>query len=93
MNTILYILKQHKEELFKKYLLRSMALYGSCSRGEENKDSDVKVRVEMSKSDARAFINLSYELETIVKCKIELVSKNGMKERYMKSIANDLLYV
>ena len=86
-------MKKHKEEFFKKYSLGSMSLYGSFSRGEETKDSDVDVMVEMSKSDARAFINLSYELGTIVKRKIELVSKNGMKERYMKSIAYDLLYV
>lgn len=93
MNTIIHILKQHKEELFKKYPIRSMALYGSFSRGEETIDSDVDVMVEMSISDASAFINLSHELETIVNRKIDLVSKNGVKERYMRSIENDLLYV
>ena len=70
-----------------------MALFGSYSRGEETKDSDVDVMVELSKPDARAFLNLSYELEEIIKQKVDLVSKNGVKERYMRAIENDLLYV
>lgn len=93
MNAIVQLLKQHKEELFKKYPLKSMALFGSYSRGEEKMDSDVDVMVELSKPDSRAFLNLSYELEAIIKRKIDLVSKGGVKERYMKAIENDLLYV
>ena len=93
MNAIIQILKQHKEELFKKYPLKSIALFGSYSRGEETKESDVDVMVELSIPDTRAFINLSHELETIVNRKVDLVLKNGVKERYMSSIENDLLYV
>lgn len=70
-----------------------MALFGSYSRGEETRDSDIDVMVELTRPDARAFINLSHELEKIVKQKIDLVSKNGVKERYMKAIEKDLLYV
>lgn len=93
MSTVIQILQQHKEELFKKYPLKSMALFGSYSRGEETIDSDIDVMVELSRPDARAFINLSHELEAIVKGKIDLVSKNGVKERYMRSIEKDLQYV
>jgi len=93
MNPIIQILQQHKEELFKKYPLKSMALFGSYSRGEETKDSDVDVMVELSEPNARAFINLSYELAEIVQKKVDLVSKGGVKERYMRAIKNDLLYV
>ena len=60
---------------------------------QQHKDSDIDVMVELSRADARAFINLSHELEEIVKRKIDLVSGNGVKERYMKTIEKDLLYV
>jgi uncharacterized protein len=93
MNGIIQILQENKAELFKKYPIKTMALFGSYSRGEETPESDVDVMVELSRPDARAFINLSYELEKIVHRKIDLVSKNGVKERYMKSIEKDLLYV
>ena len=91
MSGIIQLLQQHKEEFFKKYSIKTMALFGSYSRGEETKDIDVMV--ELNNPDARAFINLSYELAEIVKQKIDLVSKNGVKERYMKAIEKDLLYV
>jgi predicted nucleotidyltransferase len=93
MNAIIQILQQHKEELFKKYPLKSMALFGSYSRGEETPDSDVDVMVELILPDGMAFIRLSHELEEIIKIKVDLVSKGGIKERYMKAIENDLLYV
>ncbi len=93
MNVIIQILQENKAQLFKKYPIKTMALFGSYSRGEETPESDVDVMVELSRPDARAFINLSYELEKIVHRKIDLVSKNGVKERYMRSIEKDLLYV
>jgi hypothetical protein len=37
-------------------------------------------------TDSMAFINLSYELEEIIKRKVDLVSKGGMKERYMRQL-------
>ena len=33
MSTVIQILQQHKEELFKKYPLKSMALFGSYNGG------------------------------------------------------------
>ena len=93
MNPIVQILQQHKAELFKKYPLKSMALFGSYSRGEENSESDVDVMVELTIPDGMAFIRLSHELENIINRKVDLVSKGGVKERYMRVIENDLLYV
>ncbi|MES2003618.1 MAG: nucleotidyltransferase domain-containing protein [Bacteroidota bacterium] len=93
MNEVLHILQQHKEALFKKYPLKSMALFGSYSRGEQTEDSDVDVMVELNMPDVRAFINLHYELERIAKKKIDLVSRGGVKDRYFKIIEKDILYV
>jgi len=39
------------------------------------------------------FIDLAYEIENIVGLKVDLVSKNGIKERYFQSIQTDLIYV
>lgn len=93
MNDILHILKQHKEELFKKYPIKSMAIFGSYSRGEQTQDSDVDVMVELFVPDATAFIKLHHELESIAKKKVDLVSRGGVKERYLKVIEKDIRYV
>jgi len=79
--------------LLNKYPLKSMALFGSYSRADYNIYSDVDVMVELSTPDAVAFINLGYELERLVQKKVDVISKNGLKERHMKAIEKDLLYV
>ncbi len=93
MNEVLDTLKANKEILFNKYPLKSIALFGSYSRGDSDSSSDVDVMVELTIPDARAFIDLSYELEELFQKKVDIVSKNGMKERYMKVIEKDLQYV
>ena len=93
MNDVLHTLKANKEKLFTKYPLKSMALFGSFSRGDNNAASDIDVMVELTTPDARAFIDLGYELEELFQKKVDVVSKNGLKERYMKAIENDLQYV
>lgn len=93
MNNVLQILKEHKQELMEKYPIKSLGLFGSYSRGDYNEDSDIDIMVELSEPAALAFIQMSYELEDIFQKKVDLVSKNGIKPRYMKFIEKDLQYV
>ena len=93
MSGIIKILQQHKEELFKKYPIKTMALFGSYSRGEETPESDVDVMVELSGPIGIRFIGLSYEIEKLLCKKVDLVSKRGIKPGYLASIEPDLIYV
>lgn len=90
---ILSQLTQAKPVLSKHYPIRSMALFGSVSRGEDKSDSDVDILVEFSQPAGMQFIHLAYELERILQKKVDLVSKNGIKEAYFKEIQPDLIYV
>ncbi|MBX2889690.1 MAG: nucleotidyltransferase family protein [Saprospiraceae bacterium] len=90
---ILSKLAQAKPALSKNYPIRSMALFGSVSRGEDVSDSDVDILVEFSQPAGMQFIHLAYELERILQKKVDLVSKNGIKEAYFKEIQPDLIYV
>ncbi|MEO7265434.1 MAG: nucleotidyltransferase family protein [Ferruginibacter sp.] len=93
MNSVLEILKAHKQELFSEYPIKSLALFGSFSRGDFNETSDVDIMVEMSEPKAFAFIDLSYALENILQRKVDLVSKNGIKEKYYNYLEKDIQYV
>lgn len=93
MSTVIQILQQHKEELFNKYPLKSMALFGSYSRGEETVDSDVDVMVELAGPIGIRFLNLNYEIENLLNKKVDLVSKRGIKPGYFAFIEPDLIYV
>ena len=40
------ILAEHKEELYQKYKIKEIGIFGSFVRGEESKESDVDIVVE-----------------------------------------------
>ena len=86
-------LSNHKKRLFNDYPIKSMAIFGSYSRREQNDSSDIDILVEFSDKIGIRFIDLAYDLENIVGSKVDLVSKKGIKEKYLKSIDSDLIYV
>ena len=93
MSDILKILKEHKQELFKKYPIQSLALFGSYSRGDYKENSDIDVLVEFTHPVGMEFISLSHELEDILNKEVDLVSKPAIKPKYLKYIEADLQYV
>lgn len=91
--TILSLLKNRKDALFIRFHLKNMALFGSYSRNDFNNESDVDILVEFDKTPGFEFIDLADELESLLKTKVDLVSRNGIKPKYFKSIEKDLIYV
>jgi len=87
------ILSNHKDHLFTDYPIKSLAIFGSYSRNEQNKKSDLDIIVEFNGKIGIRFIDLADELEDLVGFRIDLVSKNGIKEKYYQSISSDLIYV
>jgi predicted nucleotidyltransferase len=86
-------LKNNKAKLSSKYGLSYIAIFGSYGRGQQTNDSDVDILVDFDKPIGIEFIDLAYELEEILKVKVDLVSKNGIKPNYFKNIENELIYV
>ncbi len=93
MDDILKTLKKHKKQLFNKYPIESLALFGSYSRGDYNENSDIDVLVEFRYPVGMQFISLCHELEDIFHKKVDLVSKPAIKPKYLQFIEPDLQYV
>jgi predicted nucleotidyltransferase len=93
LQEIKYSLSNHKSRLFQDYPIKSMAIFGSYSRREQNEASDLDILVEFSDGIGIRFIDLAEELEKIVGFKVDLVSKNGIKEKYLSLIDSELIYV
>lgn len=87
------ILKSHKKHLFANYPIRSIAIFGSFARNAQTDKSDLDLLVEFNDQIGIRFIDLADEVEKIVGFKVDLVSKNGIKESYFKAINSDLIYV
>lgn len=86
-------LSNHKKRLFSDYPIKSMAIFGSYARKEQNEAIDLDILVEFSDRIGIRFIDLADDIENIVGFKVDLISKKGIKEKYLKSIDSDLIYV
>ena len=93
LSDIKNILENHKQTLYDKYSIKSMAIFGSYARKEQNAQSDLDLIVEFNDKIGVRFIDLADEIEKITGEKVDLVSKNGIKEKYYKAIQSDLVYV
>ena len=93
LNDILSALRGERERLFTKHALTSMAVFGSAARGEQHPDSDVDIMVEFDTSKDYDFLDLAEELQKLLKRKVDLVVRKGVRPWYMESIERDLCYV
>ena len=87
------ILQQLKPELMSKYGISTLGLFGSIVRDDFTDQSDIDIVVSFSKPIGSDFITLAYELEEKLNRKVDLVSINGIKPRYMEVIKPEILYV
>ncbi len=73
--------------------VRALALFGSVARGDASSKSDVDILVDFdAKKGLFAFIDLKNHLEKLLKCKVDLVTKNALhpalKSKILKEAKN-----
>jgi predicted nucleotidyltransferase len=86
-------LAAHKGQIFQQYNLKNLAIFGSYARNEQKRSSDLDILVEFKSPIGVEFIDLANYLEQLLRIKVDLVSKNGIKQKYLREIKNDLKYV
>ena len=91
---ILRILRIKKQELQKKYPISELALFGSYARGDFNEQSDIDILIDFSERiDSFDYIRIAHEFEDTFQHKIDLVSRKGIKLRYLPYLNKDLIHV
>ena len=79
--------------LKKTYHVEKIGVFGSFSRGEETKSSDIDVLIEFSKPISMfRFIELEEFLSKILGRKVDLVSKKALKPRIKEQILREVRY-
>ncbi len=90
---ILQILKAKKPELEKKYPISELGLFGSYARGDYNEKSDIDILVDFNGRIGIEFISLTHEPEDLfLTKKVDLVSRKGIKERYLPFVEKSLIH-
>ena len=78
---VLRTLAEHKEEI-RRLGVKSLAIFGSVSRGEATRESDVDVLVEFSVPVGLfRFIDVKEYLESILGRKVDLVTPNALRHQ------------
>ncbi len=93
LDNIKKTLQNNKLILVKKYGIKDLAIFGSYARNEQNQESDIDILVDFKNPVGIEFIDLAEELEQLLKLKVDLVSKKGLKKEYFTSIMSELQYV
>jgi uncharacterized protein len=93
ISEIKLLLQSNKQDLMRKYNLKSLALFGSFARDEATENSDVDILVEFDKPIGLDFVLLADQLEEILGVKVDLVTPNSIKPQMFEYIKRDLLYV
>ena len=90
---ILKKLKELKPKLYKDYSVTEIGLFGSFSDDSYTDSSDIDILVELEKPIGWKFFSLEIYLEGLFGRKIDLVTKNALKEQIKKSILNQVKYI
>ena len=84
---ILNKLRELKPILSKEYAVKRIGLFGSFANNSADQNSDIDLLVELDKPIGWKFFSLEIYLEKVFGRKIDLVTKNALKEQ----IKNDIL--
>ncbi len=88
------ILRNHKEELYRKYSVTKIGVFGSIVRGEQRRRSDIDILVEFEKvPDLLKFINLERYLSRLLKKKVDLVRKEAIRPELKEKILSETVYL
>lgn len=91
--TVLDILRMHKEQILKEFPVRQIALFGSLARQEQTGESDVDILVDVDPSIGLKFMTLADRLQEILHCKVDLVSRRGIKPSLLQVIEKESINV
>lgn len=83
-----------KPVLEKRYLVNSIGLFGSVVRSDfSERTSDIDILVDFKEPVGMEFIELGDYLEKMLNRKVDLVSKKGVKQKYLRKIESEIIYV
>ncbi|MGE3801188.1 MAG: nucleotidyltransferase family protein [Candidatus Kapaibacterium sp.] len=90
---ILKRLEEVRNDLFQRYPLTALGLFGSYARENQNDESNIDIIVEFSQPVGFEIVDLAIELESTLGASVDLVSRNGIRDRILAHIEKQIIYV
>jgi len=88
------ILQDHKAALKDEYGVIEIGLFGSYTKGNQKKTSDVDILVEFEKAiDFFTFVHLKNHLSDLLGANVDLVIKKALKPKIGERILSETVYI
>ena len=72
----------------------SIRVFGSVARGEADSESDVDFVVDMERDrDLFEFANLRADLEELLRCSVDLVELDGLKDSMRSRVTSEAVHL
>lgn len=88
---VLTLIEQNRDTI-RKLGVRRLGLFGSCVRNEATAESDLDFVVEFSEKTFDAYMDLKSFLETLFRCRVDLVTVSAIKPRLLPIIQREAVY-
>lgn len=88
------IIRSHTKDLKQTYHIKNIGIFGSIARGDSHKSSDIDILVELSQPVSFFdFVDIEDYLKKILKRKVDVVTKNALKQSVKDDILAETVYV
>lgn len=86
------ILSTQKHSLYNRYQLTALGIFGSYARGEQTEASDVDILVDYEIAPTFVdLVELRDYLSEIFDLKVDVVTKNGLKDRIRDRVLAEII--
>lgn len=86
------VIAKHKERLVDRYNIKEIGIFGSYVRGEQKKGSDLDILVDYEVVPGLlSFINLENYLTELLKTRVDLVDKEGLRPELRDAILREVV--
>ena len=90
----LRLLEEHRDEIVRRFGVRSLRVFGSVARDEASESSDVDVLVDFEdRPTFRGYMDLRIYLEDLLESEVDLITETGLKEHARPSVEKDAIRV
>ena len=88
------MLQDHKAILKDEYGVVEIGLFGSYTKGNQKKSSDIDILVEFEKAiDLFTFVQLKNQLSVLLGANVDLVIRKALKPKIGERILSETVYI
>ena len=94
VESALHTLRAHLPEIYQRYHVKSLGVFGSVVRGEQEEESDLDILVEFTSTPTFfQFVEMEDYLSQLLGVRVDLVMRSALKPRIGERVLSEVVSV